>query len=72
MEYDLREIRKSKFLWKVYSAMVNHLSKRAVILTHQIKIKTLISFCQKNVILKLIKNWNLKTFIQLWQLYKRF
>lgn len=48
MEYDLREIRKSKFLWKVYSAMVNHLSKRAVILTHQIKIvKTLISFCQK-------------------------
>lgn len=48
MEYDLREIRKSKFLWKVYSAMVNHLSKRDVILTHQIKIvKTLISFCQK-------------------------
>lgn len=47
MEYDFREIRKSKFLWKVYSAMVNHLSKGAVILTHQIKIvKTLISFCQ--------------------------
>lgn len=38
MEYDLREIRKSKFLWKVYSAMVNHLSKRAVILTLKLKL----------------------------------
>lgn len=61
MEYDLREIRKSKFLWKVYSAMVYHLSKRAVILTHQIKIvKTLISFCQKKCNSKIDKKLKFK------------